>query len=139
MNKFILTVLIAFASLNCAAQNIEEIFFNLYTDSLKKGTANYINVEGKMSNGRYKPLTNKELSFLTSYGSFEGNDLLISFDYKQDSCILTVWVTSNPKLKKTMTIFIKKMEDPDLPNTTEAAKPTAKPAAKVKKKRKKTQ
>ncbi|MBL0056604.1 MAG: hypothetical protein IPP31_10530 [Chitinophagaceae bacterium] len=38
-------------------QKVENIYVNLYTDSLKKGTFNYINIDGKLSNGRFIPWT----------------------------------------------------------------------------------
>ena len=45
------------------AQQIESIEFHLYTDSLKKGVYNYINIDGKMSDGSWRPLntTSKSL------------------------------------------------------------------------------
>ena len=39
-----LTLLITASSVN--AQKVDSIYFHLYTDSLKKGTYNYINVDG---------------------------------------------------------------------------------------------
>ena len=36
-----------------SAQNLDSIFFNLYTDSLKKGTYNYINVDGQFTDGAF--------------------------------------------------------------------------------------
>ncbi len=41
---------------NVKAQNIDSIYFHLYTDSLKKEVHNYINVDGLLQNGRYLPL-----------------------------------------------------------------------------------
>ncbi len=70
--SFILLVL----ALKSSAQKLDSIYFNLYTDSLKKGTYNYINVEGKYDNGRYLPLTNKDVKFSSSDGFFGGNSLL---------------------------------------------------------------
>src|SRR5690606_5668098 len=59
------------------AQVPDSLFFYLYTDSLKKGTFNYINVVGKYGNDRYLPLTDKDLIFTADTGNFEGNSLYI--------------------------------------------------------------
>ena len=34
------------------AQKVDSIYFHLYTDSLKKGVYNYINVDARLQNGR---------------------------------------------------------------------------------------
>jgi len=52
------------------AQKIDSIYVHLYTDSLKKGTYNYINIDGKLSNGRYLPLDTTDLVFSASDGKF---------------------------------------------------------------------
>jgi hypothetical protein len=46
----LLTFLISLTTLT-KAQKVDSIFFHPYTDSLKKGTYNYINVDGKLSDG----------------------------------------------------------------------------------------
>ena len=52
------------------AQKVDSIYFHLYTDSLKKGTYNYINVDGKLSDGTWKPLTAKDILFSSSSCEF---------------------------------------------------------------------
>jgi len=101
------------------AQQVDSIFFHLYTDSLKKGTYNYINVDGKTSSGRWLPLTARELTFTASAGTFQDNSLLIDKDFKSDSVIVTVALKSDSKIKKTITIYIKKMEDNEKLKTAE--------------------
>src|SRR5882762_9561310 len=59
------------------SQKIDSICFHLYTDSLKKGVHNYINVDGRLSDGRWLPLTAKEILFTCNTGKFEGNDLVL--------------------------------------------------------------
>jgi hypothetical protein len=73
---FLFTTLI-FSSFLGKAQKIDSIYFHLYTDSLKKGTHNYINVDAKLADGKWRPLTAKELTFTSSYGTFEGNELIL--------------------------------------------------------------
>src|ERR1044071_4013516 len=63
------------------AAKVDSICFHLYTDSLKKGTHNYINVDGKMADGRWMPLTSKEIQFTASAGKFEGNDLVLPINF----------------------------------------------------------
>ncbi|MBA3674977.1 MAG: hypothetical protein H0W75_08510, partial [Chitinophagaceae bacterium] len=73
--KKFLPVAFIFISSFAWAQRIDSIFVNLYTDSLKKGTYNYINVDGLLSNGRYVPLDSTQIIFWASVGKFSGNDL----------------------------------------------------------------
>jgi hypothetical protein len=81
MKKYLL-VLFVLCSLVTKAQKVESIHANLYTDSLKKGTLNYINIDGKLSNGRYIPLDSTDLIFWSSAGKFSGNNLWIDRDLK---------------------------------------------------------
>lgn len=101
------------------AQKIENIFVNLYTDSLKKGTYNYINVDGLLSNGNYIPLDSTDIIFWASDGKFYGNTLLIDKDFKKEKVKLKVTLKKNPALTKEFTMFIKKKEDNEHLKTTE--------------------
>ena len=73
MKSVVLTLSILSFVIVSHAQKVDSIFFHLYTDSLKKGTYNYINVDGKLDNGRWLPLTAKEIDFTATAGNFEGN------------------------------------------------------------------
>ncbi len=77
MKRSFLFLILISASFFSNAQKIDSIYFHLYTDSLKKGTHNYINVDGKLANGKWKPLSANEIAFTTSYGTFEGNELIL--------------------------------------------------------------
>jgi hypothetical protein len=101
------------------AQKIEKIFVNLYTDSLKKGTYNYINVDGLLSNGNYVPLDSTDIIFWASDGKFYGNTLLIDKDFQKEKVQLKVTLRNNPALTKEFTMFIKKKEDNEHLKTTE--------------------
>ena len=57
MKTIIVALVILFFSSPVFSQKIDSISFHLYTDSLKKGQHNYINVDGKLSNGQWQPLT----------------------------------------------------------------------------------
>jgi hypothetical protein len=101
------------------AQKIDSIFFHLYTDSLKKGTHNYINVDGKTSDGKWKPLTSKDLTFTSSYGTFEGTELILPDEPTVEKLTIKAVLKSDPRLWKEVTIWIKKKPDNELLPTTE--------------------
>ena len=93
------------------AQQVDSIYFNLYTDSLKKGTYNYINIEGKLSDGRIRPLDSTQVSFNSSYGKFSGNSLWIPFEATAEKVTITVISRKNPGQAIYKTIYIKKKND----------------------------
>ena len=92
------------------AQRVDSIYFNLYTDSLKKGVHNYINVDGKLSDGKWRPLTAKEIRFSASAGKFEGNSLVLDTAFKEEKVTVKAVLISNPAITKEITIYIKKGE-----------------------------
>lgn len=96
------------------AQTLDSIFFNLYTDSLKKGTYNYINVEGHFTDGTYLPLSDKELKFTSSGGKFNGNSLFIDSSFAGETVRVKAVVIRNPKLAKEIEIYIKKSPDNEI-------------------------
>lgn len=100
------------------AQTIDSIYVNLYTDSLKKGTFNYINIDGKLSTGSYIPLDSTHIIFWASEGKFYGNSLWIDKDIRFDKVIIKVSLREKPLLSKAFTIYIKKKPD-DGPLITE--------------------
>jgi len=101
------------------AQKIDTISFHLYTDSLKKGTHNYINIDGKTSDGKWKPLTTKEITFTSSYGEFEGNELILPDKPAVEKISIKAVLRSDPALWKEITIWIKKKPDDEILPTTE--------------------
>lgn len=96
------------------AQKIESIYVNLYTDSLKKGTLNYINIDGKLSTGKYLPLDSTHLIFWSSAGKFSGNSLWIDKDITAEKVDIKVSLRNNPALVKEFSIYIKQKPDPEL-------------------------
>ena len=113
-------LLLILASFGAKAQKIESIYFNLYTDSLKKGVHNYINVDGKLASGIFLPLMADEITFTSSSGKWEGNSLIIDSSSKADSVIITAMLKSRPEIKKSVTIHVKKiLVDPPLKTEAE--------------------
>ena len=111
--KKILTILfISLASGFAAkAQKIDSIYFNLYTDSLKKGALhyNYINVDGKLSNGSYIPLDSTHIRFTASAGKMTGNVLTLDSTVKDEFVIVTATLMADPAIRKEVKIYIKKI------------------------------
>ena len=93
------------------AQKIDSIYFHLYTDSLKKGFYNYINVDGKTPDGNWVPLTANEIIFTTNEDSllkFQNNDLFIDSAYNKETVTVKAVLKTNPKVWKQITIYIRK-------------------------------
>ena len=111
MKSFILIVFLLVTALCTKAQQVDSIYFHLYTGSLKKGTYNYINVDGRLTNGRWLPLTAKEINFTASAGIFEGNSLFIDKAAAVEKLTVKAVLKSNPALVIATTIYIKKMAD----------------------------
>lgn len=105
-----IVVVLLLAALAGHAQSVDSIYFHLYTDSLKKGVHNYINVDGKLSNGQWLPLTAKDISFTSSYGVFVGNNLIIDSSFKGEKVSVRAMLKSNPALWREVTIYMKKIE-----------------------------
>ncbi len=93
------------------AQDIREIYVNLYTDSLKKGTYNYINIDGELANGKYLPLDTNYLIFQSSYGKFYGNNLYIEKDCSVTKVDITLTFKRDPAIKKEFSVWIKTRPD----------------------------
>lgn len=109
MLKYI-TLILSFVFCCCIsiAQKPDSIYFHLYTDSLKKGVHNYINVDGKLPNGRYLPLSSKEIEFSSNAGKWEGNNLIVDSSYNKDSVAVTAVLKKKPEVKKSIIIYMKK-------------------------------
>ncbi len=94
------------------AQKIDSIYVDLYTDSLKKGEYNYINIDGKLSNGRYLPLDTTEIIFSSNDGKFFGNSLYLDPDFSKEKVNIKAVLKSNPAIYKQFDIWIKKIPNP---------------------------
>lgn len=108
MKSWLLILLVILVGRTANAQKVDSLFFNLYTDSLKKGVYNYINVDAKLANGQWVPLTSKELNFTSTAGVFEGNSLIIDTSYKGEKVIIKATLKTNPSISREITIYIKK-------------------------------
>lgn len=94
------------------SQSVTEIRFNLYYDSLKTTIDNYINVEAKLSNGRYLPLTEKDIQFSSDYGFWRGNALVLSKERSNMNKVnITAQLKSDTSKKISTTIYVQKYPD----------------------------
>ncbi len=119
MKKILFVCLIVIAGAGLKAQQVDSIFFHLYTDSLKKGQHNYINVDGKLSDGKWMPLSSKEIEFSCATATFKGNELIIPEDFRDSSVTVKAVLRSNPSVFLEKTIWIKQKPDPLLPTSRE--------------------
>jgi hypothetical protein len=108
-----------------SAQNADSIYIHLYTDSLKKGSYNYINIDRLLSNGRYVPLDSNDVIFSSSVGFFSGNSLFLPHDCMEDKVNITVKL-KNSNIIQAFTMYIKRKEDNPLPTLEEISKPKKK-------------
>ena len=118
MKRFIIGLLI-FSSFKTNAQKIENIYANLYTDSLKKGTYNYINVDGLLTNGNYMPLDSTDIVFSASSGKFSGNSLWIENDFTKEKISFKVSLRKDPSVCKNFDIYIKQLPNDEKLRTTD--------------------
>ena len=96
------------------AQKVDSLYVNLYTDSLKKGTFNYINIDGLMSTCNYLPLDSTQISFYSNGGTFSGNSLFIASDFSGEKVHIKIVSKANSKLCKEWDMYVKKEEDAPL-------------------------
>lgn len=114
MKRF-LPLMLFVISVTASAQKVDSIYFHLYTDSLKKGQHNYINVDGKLSNGKWIPLTAKEISFSCSTAEFDGNQLIIPEDFREKKVTVKAVLKANSSVWIEKIIWVKQLPDPPLP------------------------
>lgn len=114
LKKNLLAILFCMFAGAAWSQKVDSIYFHLYTDSLKKGTHNYINVDGKLSNGNWLPLTDKQIEFSASACDFSGNELIIPANFNGEKITVKAVLKANPATWIERTIWIKKKADPEL-------------------------
>lgn len=104
-------LLLCLSGADVRAQQPDSIFVHLYTDSLKKGTHNYINIDGLFPNGRYLPLDTTHLVFSSSAGQFFGNNLYIDKNFIEDKVSIRVALKGSAIVKE-FDMYVKKAPDP---------------------------
>ena len=112
--KIILLSIFCLSGYILKAQKVDSLYVNLYTDSLKKGTFNYINIDGLMSTGNYLPLDSTQISFYSNGGTFSGNNLFLAPDFSGEKVHIKIVSKANSKLCKEWDMYVKKEEDAPL-------------------------
>lgn len=108
MKRWLPLLICMLAAQTASAQKVDSIYFHLYTDSLKKGFYNYINVDGKLSDGSWRPLDSNDLLFTCNTGTFRGNDLLIDSSYTAETVLVKAVLKKNPAVWREAVIYIRK-------------------------------
>lgn len=104
------------------AQKVDSISFHLYTDSLRKGQHNYINVDGKLSTGRWVPMTANEVRFSCTTASFEGNELILPESFTDKFVTVKAELKNDPAIWIEKKIWIRQNPDGPLPTKEEIMK-----------------
>lgn len=107
----LLTIFSLFISITSSAQKIDSIYFHLYTDSLKKGVHNYINVDGKLSDGTFLPLMDDEVVFKSSVGTWRGNSIILDISVNVEKVTITAILKKTPSVCKQVIIYVKKVTE----------------------------
>jgi hypothetical protein len=108
LRNFLVALVLLISTQSASAQKVDSIYFHLYTDSLKKGFYNYINVDGKLSDGNWRPLDSTQVQLTSNTGYFKGNDLFIDSSYKGETVKVKAVLKTNPSVWKETTIHIRK-------------------------------
>ena len=132
--KLVLPFILLLICTAAKAQKVDSIYVNLYTDSLKKGTYNYINVDGLLSNGKYLPLDSTHILFTASAGKFFGNTLLIDKNFTGDSVTIKTVLKKTPTIYKEFVVYIKKKPDDENLKTVDQLLKEAQPTKTKRKK-----
>lgn len=96
---------------------LEDIYFNMYTDSIKPILNYYVNLEGKFSNGRVFPLDTSFATITADQGTMNGYEWILPKEHNFDSVTFVAISKLNPAITKSKTLYLKKYKDPrDDPN-----------------------
>lgn len=111
MRTLLLLVVVLLISGQLNAQKIDSIRFRLYTDSLKRGSYNYINVEGLYHGGRWLPLDTAQLIFTTSSGTLYGCSIWIPWESRQGKLDVQATLKQDTSQQLFAILYIKTVDD----------------------------
>ncbi|MEO6404449.1 MAG: hypothetical protein ABIY51_13720 [Ferruginibacter sp.] len=134
--KYFILIFFILAGTAVKAQKVDSIYVNLYTDSLKKGTYNYINVDGRLTNGRYIPLDSNHLIFKSSHGTFKGNSLWLEPDCREKYVDISITLRDKPEQTHKLVLYVKTKPDDEQLKTSEQILEELKQGTKKKRKEK---
>ncbi|RYD97504.1 MAG: hypothetical protein EOP50_05660 [Sphingobacteriales bacterium] len=119
MKTLVLSLLCLLGALCGQSQSVARFEFHLYTDSLKRGFFNYINIDAQLSDSSWRPLDSTAVIFSSDAGPFRGNDLFVDSSFRCDSATVRAALRSNPKRFIETVIYIRKRPFGDLPTEEE--------------------
>lgn len=91
---------------------LDDIRFNLYTDSIKPVLDYYLNIEGIFTNGKIFPLDTTLISISCSQGHMDGLTWIKPQVVNFEKVTFTAVCRYNPAIAKLYTIYIKQARDP---------------------------
>jgi hypothetical protein len=91
---------------------LQDIRFNLYTDSIKPILNYYVNVEGVYSSGKIYPLTTDQVIISSDQGTMSGNEWIVPKSRTFEKVMFTATSRIDPRIKKSVTLYLKKYNDP---------------------------
>lgn len=116
--KIISSLFFLFFAVRAMTQSLElpspvkNIYFHLYTDSLKVGVYNYINVDAELYDKRFWPLDTSYIYFSSNLGIWSGNSLILNQGISKDTAIRIRCILKADDRKKIDTIlYIKRTQD----------------------------
>ena len=70
-----------------------------------------MNIDGKLANGNWLPLTERDILFSSSAGKFEGNSLILDSSCAEKKVTIKAVLKSNPAITREITVYIKTTPD----------------------------
>jgi hypothetical protein len=91
---------------------LQDIRYNLYTDSIKPVLNYYVNVEGVFSSGKVYPLDSSYVAIAASEGHMQGLEWVLPAQRNFEKITFTATSPYLPGKEKQVTLYLKKYKDP---------------------------
>jgi len=91
---------------------LDDIRFNLYTDSIKPVLNYWVNVEGVFSNGKILPLDTSFVTITSDQSHMNGMEWVLPSQRDFDKVTFSVVSKNGLPVKKEKTLYLKKHKDP---------------------------
>ena len=91
---------------------LQELRFNLYTDSIKPILNFYVNIEGIFSSGRIFPLTEEHVTVSSDVGTMKGLEWIPPANRNFDRVVFQAVSRADPSISRTITVYLKRQADP---------------------------
>ena len=91
---------------------LNDLRFNLYTDSIKPILNFYVNVEGIFSSGRVLPLTEEQVTVTSDVGAMKGMEWIAPKEKNFDKVTFAAVSKQKPEITKAIIVYRKRGLDP---------------------------